>query len=109
MIITHHRTIAALRAFRHRFPNKGPDEYVKEMTAFLERHYLVKIHAMIVASEDQERDYGLAVKYDQRLPPLLRLACIQSLPRERCCPEPSCDSSRHHAHCFRHEEATVRS
>ena len=40
----------------------GPDEYVEQMTTFLERHYLAAIHATIVSAEDQEKDYALAVK-----------------------------------------------
>lgn len=40
----------------------GPDEYVKQMTMFLERRYLATIHTTIVSAEDQEKDYALAVK-----------------------------------------------
>lgn len=42
--------------------NTGPDEYVEQMTTFLEQHYLAAIHATIVSAEDQEKDYALAVK-----------------------------------------------
>lgn len=40
----------------------GPDEYVMQMTTFLERRYLATIHATIVSAQDQEKDYALAVK-----------------------------------------------
>ena len=40
----------------------GPDEYVKQMTAFLEQRYLATIYTTIVSAEDQEKDYALAVK-----------------------------------------------
>lgn len=40
----------------------GPDEYVVQMTTFLERRYLATIHTTIVSAEDQEKDYALAVK-----------------------------------------------
>lgn len=40
----------------------GPDEYVSQMTAFLGSHYLATIYSTIVSAEDQEKNYGLAVK-----------------------------------------------
>ncbi|CAN0023866.1 unnamed protein product, partial [Scytosiphon promiscuus] len=51
----------------------GPDEYVMQMTTFLERRYLSTIHATIVSAADQEKDYSLAVNaqdlvhFDSRL------------------------------------------
>lgn len=40
----------------------GPDEYVRQMTTFMERFYLAVIHTSIVSAEDLEKDYALAVK-----------------------------------------------
>ncbi|CAM9567362.1 unnamed protein product, partial [Discosporangium mesarthrocarpum] len=40
---------------------QGPQEYVKEMTTFLERHYLGTIHNTIVSSTEQMGDFSLIV------------------------------------------------
>ena len=54
----HPRSLPCLPSSR----TTGPDEYVQEMTAFLERRYLATIYSTIVSAEDQEKDYALAVK-----------------------------------------------